>query len=318
MLREQGVSPLPVCPGRAVSTRCIRRVFISLLIASAVLGIAGVVTAQAEPPPEVTIDQLHLFLVPAGDRLQVSEYYLLGNAGDTAYDGYWDDESGRIAMVFPLPDGAANVLLGEDTERLLLLEDGIAYTRPISPGVASTEVRFAYELPLSPSSQVSHALPLPVAGAVLLVSGDEWQLEGADLTALGPMEMGDQLALAYTFEPSSPADEISFSVVPVAPSQAAQSAGPSSALVVSAGLQAGVGALAVLVAIVVSIVIWRSEPQSQPPASVQSDLQAIANLDERFAAGAMTASEHTKAREALKRRILQTLRDEKPADWDLG
>lgn len=310
----QGLSRRP----SAAPVRSLRRVLVALVLIAAVVGTAGIVSAQAEPPAEVTIDQLHLFLIPMGDRLRISEYYLLGNSGDAVYEGTPAGDGDRITMLFPLPEGAVNVDLGEHAEYLRLTEDGIADTRPISPGVATTEVRFGYELPLTPGSPISRALPLPVAAAVLLISGEQWQLEGTALVALGPMEAGGQMARAYTFEPLSPARELTFSVVPGGALEVASGVGEASALTNATGLQVGLGALAAAGAIAISIAVWRSGHLPAPPASVRGDLQALAALDERFAAGEITAADYERAREALKRQIARSLRGAETPEWDMS
>ncbi|HIE37728.1 MAG TPA: hypothetical protein EYP77_01435, partial [Anaerolineae bacterium] len=45
-----------------------------------------------EEPTNVLVTQLHIFMTGMGDRLQVGEYYLIGNTGDRTYIGGGEPE----------------------------------------------------------------------------------------------------------------------------------------------------------------------------------------------------------------------------------
>ena len=64
-----------------------------------------------EDPAAVLINQLHLFLVPLGGRVQVTEYYWLGNAGTRAFVGADDSEAARRQKIESMPAAEKKKLL---------------------------------------------------------------------------------------------------------------------------------------------------------------------------------------------------------------
>jgi hypothetical protein len=52
----------------------------------------------------VIAGQVHLFIVPAEDILQITEYYVLSNTGTETYVGREDAATGsRFTLAFPFP-----------------------------------------------------------------------------------------------------------------------------------------------------------------------------------------------------------------------
>ena len=262
--------------------------------------------ASQAPPSGIVIDQLHIFLTPLGERVQVSEYYLLGNETEAPYTGNATDDDLPVTVIFPLPEGAIDVRFDEgagDKGRYRPLNGGIADSKPIPPGVATLEARLIYEIPMASEMSVVRPLPLPVASAVLLVAGERWQLQGPELASLGLMEAGDQTVRAYLFEPAEARPAITFTLIdapPSSPRVAQHTLG-------APGIQIGLGILALLAAGVGAWTIWRSRPLAAPPSAVRASLVALADLDDQYATGELSAPAYQGARAVLKRRIREQL-----------
>jgi hypothetical protein len=275
--------------------------------------VAGPIFAQDEPPPDLTIDQMHIFLLPTGDRLQVTEHYLLGNAGAETYHG--DDDG--ITVHFPLPDGATDVRPGEEnqeTDRYRVQGEGIADTAAIPPGSATVEVRFSYELPLEIGEEIARTVPLPVQSTVLLIAGAPWALEGAQLAPFGSMEVGGQPAQAYTtVDPLAGGDGFTFAVTERDVEQAA-GPGVDTSPPDSATRQAnptrdlGLGLVALAAAAVAAFMLWRTPRLPEIPDALRDDIVAIAALDEQFAAGEISEESYREARDTLKAGVVTRLR----------
>ncbi|MGD2166382.1 MAG: hypothetical protein PVH50_12735, partial [Anaerolineae bacterium] len=82
-----------------------------------------------EDPAAISVAQLHLFVDRSGERIQVGEYAVVGNAGDRTYVGSSASGIGRTWSV-RLPHGAENLtfdsgLLGG---RFIALDNGFADT----------------------------------------------------------------------------------------------------------------------------------------------------------------------------------------------
>jgi len=310
-----------VSPGRAFSWLGLGLAIGGLLLAGAFFGRPLALAAQDQAQADITVDQLHIFLVPTGESVRVSEYYLLGNSGDSTYTGGAQDRDPEghpaVTVVFPLPEAASNVQLDQvgDHDRYLLLENAIADTQPISPGVATVEARFAYELPLGAAPTFAHTVPLPVQSAVILVVGDAWELQGPILMPMGAMEAEGQRAQAYTLGPLEAGDTIAFSVVAAAASTEAGAVAGTEVVPVANRRGSGTlgvvwGVLAVGVAAVAAVGLWRARPPAgeRPqgvPEAVQRLVGEIAELDRRFDAGEVDEAMYRAARYARKADIHQ-------------
>jgi hypothetical protein len=254
---------------------------------------------------DLTIDQMHLFVMPAGNRLQITEHYLLGNAGDETYGG-----DGEATVVWQLPAGASDVRINEQdagTDRYIVGDGTVADTAPIPPGSATVEASFAYELPLEPGTDMSRQVPLPVQSGVLLVAGEGWGLQGENLTPMGSMEVGGQMAQAYTFDPLTSEEALSFSLI----EQATTTAGPQAPAAPSEpeptqGLL--VGSIVLVVAGAAAFALWRFPQTQAVPTAVSDEIAAIAALDAQFRAGEMSEAAYREARATLKAGVARRLR----------
>ena len=251
-------------------------------------------TAHAQAP--VTIEQAHLFIRFAEDRLEVQEFHLLSNAGEEPYTGEVDPELGvPITLRFELPPGAEDLKFADPAagERFVLAPEGFADTLPIPPGEATAEVRFTYEVPYGPGEPFSRAFPLPVGAVVVVLPAGELEPVGEALSYQGEMP-GEGMAVdVYVAGPLAAGEALSLSLVPV---EAATATLPGA----DAGLGAALLGLCLLAAL--GLWLWRPSP-TVPPESVRPLLAEMAALDARFEAGALEEEAYRQERAALKAEV---------------
>ena len=281
--------------------------FVALGLIGAV-AVAGTPPAAAQSPEgDLSIDQLHIFVMPAGDHLVISEHYLLGNAGASTYES-------SPTFSISLPAGSYDVHVGDedDPETFYeIVDDTVSTSRAIPPGTATSQARLSYSLPLSLGAAIDREVPLPVNSCVVLIAGDQYALEGPRLISFGTMEVGGQGAHAYTLDPMLAGESFSFAVIEA--SMAAQGAdrlppaGSGAAAGPKTGIAVGVGALALAAAVVVAVAITRRRAVPAPPAAIRDLVVALAELDEQYGVGAISDEDYRARREALKADIRQQL-----------
>jgi hypothetical protein len=321
--------------GRALAARALA---VAVLVAwiglwAVTAGVAAATGIQTAEDIPVVIDQFHIIVSPEGDLMRVAEVYLLGNPTDEVYPN--DD---GLSLVFPLPEGALQVTYdgaGDGSGPYRRVGDGIAETRPVPPGVARLETRFAYQLPFTEGARVAHTMPLPMQSGVLLVAGTSWKLGARELEAgayadLGVMEFGGEFARTYMIASLEAGDMLAFEIVaedaPLSElvGQAAGMAGEVQRLRPGTGLELGLGIVSVVAAAALSYGWWRGVPavlatplQSKsagwvpgpPPEAVLSDLHAIAELDAQYAEGQVDAPAYRRLRQGLKARVRTVLEE---------
>jgi hypothetical protein len=246
-----------------------------------------------------------MFLTRAGDRLQVGEYYLVGNIGDRTYVGVEDPGRGRRAtLTFTLPEGAEG--LGFDGpglgERYLEQEGGFADTEPVPPGTAAVEVLFSYELPYREGLRVERVFDLPVDSVVLVLTGEGMALEGEGISPADTLDTQMGPALSYSAGPLAVGESLAFTLV----------AGPQPALVApargisptrSATQEAAVGLAALAVALMVIYLLWRPPAPGPLPARARPLVESVAALDADFEAGRVAEGAYRRKRKALKQEL---------------
>lgn len=166
----------------------------------------------ADVPPDIVISQLHLFLSRTGDRVQVTEYYLLSNTGDEVFEGTDDPETGqRVTITFDVPEGADALTFDGPGlgERFVAVQDGFADTEPIPPGTASLGVLFSYDLQYREGLLIARSAPVPVASVVILAAEGGLGVEGAGVEPAGVLETEQGPALSYTAGPLAAGEMLS-------------------------------------------------------------------------------------------------------------
>jgi hypothetical protein len=252
---------------------------------------------RAQTPDDLVIAQLHIFLVPLGERLLVTEHYVLNNAGAEAHAG---------ELRYPLPVDAQNVQFPEvDTlnERYRLEEGHVIDTLPVPPGEHAREVRISYELTEWAGRALTRTFPLPVEAAVLMARGEELLLDGPALMSMGPLDTEGEVVNAYTVTRPLDADEVLRLGLQVQTEGGAQGAAKDPTL---RGL---LGVIALAAALGISVWLWRPGRSTTLPETARPLVLDLAELDERFAQGELSETAYREERARLKQSLLALLND---------
>ena len=272
-----------------------------------------------DDPSVVQVDQAHLFVVPAGDRVQIAEYYLIGSTGDRTFVGTSSDaEPAPTTVMFTVPSGAE--MLSFDGlglgERYIGDATGFADTLPIPPGTATLEVSFSYELDYREGLEISRALSVPAKSVVMIVNGSEVGLEGAGVAFSGMMDTQMGAAASYTAGPLAAGAPLLLRFV--AQDNTTAAASGAAPPVTSAtprqrnpGGELAVGVVALAVGSLVGYQVWRSQTVPPMPERAQGVVLQIVALDEQYDAGGLEDSDYRREREVLRakaRTIIQRSR----------
>ncbi len=263
-----------------------------------------------DPPDDIVINQLHLFVMPLADHLQITEHYLLGNTGERTYEG---TEDGTVA--FTLPDNAENIQFDEIdrlNERYQFTAGRITDSLPVPSGEATLDVRFTYEIPYVEGQPVDRLFEMPVEAIVVMVMGEGMAAESQQLTSMGPLSTEQATANAYAARrPLEAGETLTFAVAQVA-SPGAATAKPG----LSSSWEIGLGALALAVAVALSYRRLSRQPSSPPPLPNESRplVEALAELEDAFATGNLADAEYQRERAKLRSALRQSLREAQKDD----
>mgnify|MGYP001244625217 CR=1 FL=1 len=226
----------------------------------------------------------------------VSELVLFANLGDKTVTG-----AGGPVVEVPLPSGATAVAVqglveGSDYVRT---PDGVGLLWPIRPGPSVAQLTLTFQLPAGSSLDFNQRMTYPVQALDLLV-GETLSVTGDGLQDRGLETLQERTVHAYSGGEIAVGDSVSFSL----------SAPPGAAL---PGLPAvDIGLLAAGVALLTAIGVggywrWRrragvvARPQTD---SLESLLQAIADLDDAYADGALQPQAYQRERAQLKAQLV--------------
>ncbi|MGB9776207.1 MAG: hypothetical protein ACPLYD_07710 [Anaerolineae bacterium] len=264
-----------------------------------------------EDPSGIVVTQLHIFLRRLEDRLEVHEFYLVNNTGNQTYIGREDPQTNRrLTLVFTLPPDATALTVSEPPEEHWVnIDGGLAYTDPISPGNLSLELAFQYTLPFVEGMEVERAFPVRVASLGVLAFGGDLAVEGTALTSGGVMDTAQGPVRVYTAGPLEAGQPVRFRVQTEPLETVPAPTGPASAAPPSRNPTAEIalGMVALAVAAGAAYVLWRPPAPGPIPASIRSQIEALAALDADYLAGQLDEREYRRRRDALKREALKRL-----------
>jgi mono/diheme cytochrome c family protein len=261
-----------------------------------------------EPTTETTaihVDTLHIVATQQTDVLEVSEIYVISNAGERVVrniDG--------PTLRFNLPAGvtAFQTMSGAAPGAVVQSPEGFDYFDAIPPGTGTVQLVIAYQMPLNADAVFDRVPTYPVASVNLLVQASSLNPSAEQLTDQGSRDIQGQSYRQFSGGPYQNGTPIAFRLVKPGSGADAKLIGAIALLVVGV---AGVG-----------YGVWRTrkrgEPELQPMARRPQSPEArreqlidkIAALDDAFAAGDLDEPAYRKQREKLKAKLLSLTQDD--------
>jgi cytochrome c len=279
-----------------------------------------VVYDTTDDPTAININQVHMIIDFAGDRLRVSEIYVISNREPAVFVGESGDaESGTLQVA--VPEAAENVEFQRSfrsfenflpAPEVVATDSGYADTVPVRPGDGAMNLLVSYELPFEDGIKIEHPLFYDTNSATIVVPDVGVDVEGDAWVSQGVQQMGNAGTISSYSRPGLAAGEaISFSLAgrPAAVSSASSTAPISDGMT---GIFVG-GAAVLLAAGGASFVIrsWQSaadESEAMQENRKQQLLYALASLDEAFEKGSLDEAEYGRRRAEMV--------DELAAIWD--
>lgn len=280
-------------------------------------------------PGQIRLALAQWFVDYEPGALLVGELYRVEHGGDRAFLGADEVAPGKRAVLrFPLPVGHRSLAVegGAIGDRFVLTDDAVVDTRPLPPGV--TQYLLRYRLPYQGNrAELAHPLAYP-ADQVSVLVGPGPQVRSDVLAAAGVQTIGDREFANFRAESidANQAVRLEFRGLDKAfPDQVHSTAVVAYSPAVLFGL-GGVAAVALLVLLVLAtgarlrpataegagpLAAAAPRPSSLP--LERQLLQAIADLDDRHAAGELDEEAYAAQRAALKRALIARVHRASPA-----
>jgi cytochrome c553 len=258
----------------------------------------------------VVVDRLHVIFDYAVEGIvEVSELWLVNNNSDRTVV----QRGGSNSLPIELPDGFGELRFGDEAlaRRVTPTDEGFVYHEPIRPGVPQ-EVIFTFTLPYERSLNFIQPIDYPVSAVVLLTEENAPDLSGSGLTDEGTRAMGELVLHTYTIEALEPGSTLALSFRGRHPADASNLS--------TTNLLIGAGVFVLTLAVV--LFVWQTwTRREEGPSGVEAFeaegtldrealLQAIAGLDDAFAAGDMTQEDYDRQRVALKEQLMELMQED--------
>ncbi len=254
------------------------------------------------------VQNMHVFMdFSSAERLDVVQVYVISNLGDRTITG---DQTFELR----LPPGAQNVTVRDEEEGqdYSINGDTLMDTLPIVPGASAAQLLVSYSLPYAAGFKFEQPTLYPVTNINLLLSDMHVQLMGAGLDDLGQQQFQGQTFQNFGRADLPAGEALTFEISgdPTAALVASGAAAPG-ALAPTSNTNLAVGLGAVALVLIGAGVWWLRRGQASPTADLSQDdlLEAIAELDDEFAAGKLDASAYERERADLKAQLLKVWRD---------
>lgn len=263
---------------------------------------------------QVTIDQLHIILEFSDGFVQVNELYQFSQNDLTVFVGAQGDVS-QGTVEISLPAGVTAPTFSRSfgsldsffpATDLIQTANGWADVVPLRPGVGTLSLLVRYNLPYDDNLDLSHDLQYNLGGVnlvmpdvgVTLANESEWVNQGAQVISEGAF-------LSFTREliPAGDSLAISLSGQP----EVATSSTGNATLVRNQSQEMLIGGIALAFSLAGAVYLWQrwQQTDNEPAEPGREELlQAIADLDDEFAAGEIAQKEYGRRRQALKEQLM--------------
>jgi hypothetical protein len=281
-----------------------------------------VVFEKTTDPEAITVEQVHLVLDFAEDRVIVSEIYVLNNNDTAVFVGETGDvEDGTFELV--VPSGAENVNFQRSfgsfsnfmpATELFQTERGWAVTIPLRPGEGGMNLLATYDIPYDDGVTVAHPLFYDTANATIVMPDVGISLVEGEWTNQGAQQMGDAGAFLTYAHPGLEAGEaLSFKLdgrpnrVDVASSSTSVDGDTQSGLIIGASVF-----LLVAVGAVFTVRSWRTPAPVVEDVETERLLRTIADLDDAFEDGSIDEEQYHEQRDKLMGELAESWQTNKP------
>ena len=272
--------------------------------------------AVYEPTPRpdaIAFDRLNMLIMGVSPTaLSIMEMGAVANAADRTFAADPQVTGSARTLRFSLPPGAIDVTpqAGLPADSLESTPDGFASTDPVRPG--RREIAFSYDLPYTTSTlDLARSFAFPVGAFTLYVPSDVGAIVPDGIAVPGTAELGGRKYRQYVVQQIAPGAEVRVRLTNLP--------APLFARPRDLGL-AVVGATAAVLLAFLLLAVWRRRTGSpaqlaQPAAEIAPTaapdsaerlalVRAVAQLDERFAAGDVDESAYRAERAERKARLL--------------
>lgn len=273
-----------------------------------VSGLAMTVYEGTTDTSSLRIERLHIAVVDSGNGgpLTVSELVLFANLGDRTISAPGDAD-----IEVPLPQDATAVVVqglveGSDYIRTA---DGLGLLLPIRPGPGSAQLTVSFQLPAGSVIDFNQRVAFPVQ-ALDVMASESLALTSAGLQDRGLQTLQESTVHAYGGGDLTSGDLIAFTLTSTAGGPLVGGAGAWSLASQDLAL---IGAVVVVAAVAIGVILWRRRAGRAIDAEALGDdealdpeilLQAIADLDDDFADGAVTQQAYQRERTRLKAQLV--------------
>lgn len=255
-------------------------------------------------PSALRVEQMHMFVeFVAADTVTLGQLFIFSNAGDKTYAAL----DGR-ALEFALPPGATELTVQDGQENVTYFRtaNGFVDSQPVLPGSGTAQVLFWYTLPYANALSFEQKMFFPVSALNVLVSDLKVELTGAGFQNQGAQEIQGARFQSFVRGELAAGENLAFALAgqPGTTTTAPTIAPESDTL----NLALGAGALA---AVLLGGGWWwyrRSATTSATAPSREDFLQALAELDDDYAAGQLDAASYARERAELKGELLRLLK----------
>jgi cytochrome c/uncharacterized membrane protein len=281
-----------------------------------VLDMPIVVFKKTTDPGVVSIEQVHMVLEFVEDRVMVSEIYIISNNDTAVFVGETGDADDGV-FELALPSGAENANFQRSfgsvsnflpASEVIQTDSGWVDTVPLRPGEGGMNLLATYDIPYEDGVTIAHPLFYDAANATILMPDVGISVLEGDWIDQGTQQMGAAgTFLSYARSGLEADEELSFELdgrVNRANRSNTASVGTSLDGDSITGMIIGASVfLLVVVGAAFTVRSWQNNIPEAETSDTEQLLQAVANLDDAYAAGAMDESQYQKQREKLMREL---------------
>ncbi len=251
-----------------------------------------------QDPAFVSVEQLHIFFYFYSPSVAgVLEVWGISNAGDRTFA----PSEGGLEIILPEGASALRFQEGGMGDRFQLSERGFFDLAPVRPGIGSSELLFAFDLPYERRLDFAQPMSLHTLAIDVFLPEGGPAVRAGDLVDSGVSQVSTDTFRTYSAGPIAAGEVLEFRISGRMPG-----VGSDADFTPLMGLVIGGGLLGVAL---IGLGLWwyrfGGRPLSAEPGDDEDDaLRAIAELDDEHAMGKISEAEYRERREELKQRAL--------------